>query len=211
MRKHVLIDLQCYRTLNWRNSAKVKIVQNHVKIKELPFDMNEIMITSCSPVNAETCSNLICSAITCLQIGPPCPCGPKPMEPDRGKRGPLPERFSIWSGGVDPDFSVFGRRLTRLDWPTSIPDRIWWLRNPVQPGSWQPMFLNLAKNLGDQEHCHSRTLSKTKRVLDNVFLTMCSWQRVLDNMFLTWEGEGPRGFWKKWYPPIQVLTWPTAA
>ena len=43
---------------------KLKSVQNYVKMKELPSDMNEIMTRCWSPFNAEAQYNLICSAIS---------------------------------------------------------------------------------------------------------------------------------------------------
>ena len=115
MLKHILIWLKCYLTVNWRNSAKVekcsksceyqqifswygwnndqmlvpiqcetcsnlicgaislqieetvqksKSGQNHVNIYNLLFDFKKILIRCCSPFNAETCSNLIYSAIS---------------------------------------------------------------------------------------------------------------------------------------------------
>ena len=66
MLQHVLIWFAVLYISLWIEETvqKWKNVQNHVKIKELPFDMDEIWMRCCSPFNAETCFNLICIAIS---------------------------------------------------------------------------------------------------------------------------------------------------
>ena len=62
MLKHLLIWIALLSHFELKKHCKS--VQNHVKIKELRFDMNEILIRCCYSFNAETCSKLVCSAIS---------------------------------------------------------------------------------------------------------------------------------------------------
>ena len=58
------LDLQCNLTLNWRNSAKVDKCSASCDNRLIAFYRYEMRIRCCSKFNAETSSNLICSAIS---------------------------------------------------------------------------------------------------------------------------------------------------